>query len=76
MLGADGKKRRSKDSHKDDKGGVEMTRFGPADAEFTFKLSKCRIFSFSNVNKKRDKKKVRSDLSQRLFGTSPAKKRK
>ena len=36
----------------ENKGCVEMTRFGPANEPFTFKLEKCRLFSLSNVNNK------------------------
>ena len=49
-------------------GTAGVTAFGPADAEFVFKLDRCKLFSFSRVKK--------SDLNQRLFGNSPKKKRR
>ena len=66
---------KSKKSRNDPKeSAAGMTRFGPADAEFVFKLERCKLFSFSKVNKKDRVKK--GDLNQRLFGNSPDKKRR
>ena len=66
---------KSKKSRNDPKeSAAGMTRFGPADAEFVFKLERCKLFSFSKVNKKDRVKK--GDLNQRLFGNSPDNKRR
>ena len=67
---------KSKKSRNDPKeSAAGMTRFGPADAEFVFKLERCKLFSFSKINKSKDRVK-KGDLNQRLFGESPEKKRR
>ena len=54
-------------------GAVGMTRFGPADAGFEFKLERCKLFSFSKIHKKA--RVMKGDLNRRLFGDSPNEKR-
>ena len=41
-------------------GGPMTTRFGPADAPFEFKIKKCHIYSFSEINPPPEVKKKSS----------------